>query len=55
MGCGRAAVRAAVEGDWPLVTVGQRPKEGEIVRNGRARRVPHALRYMLSVKHIEQS
>jgi hypothetical protein len=29
MGCGRAAVRAAVEGDWPFVTVGQRPKEAE--------------------------
>ena len=42
-------------GDWPFVTVGQRPKEGVGVRNGRARRVPHALRYMLSVKHIEQS
>ena len=49
MGCGRAAVRAAVEGDWPFVTVGQRPKEEVVVRNGRARRGPHALQYMLSM------
>jgi len=41
--------------DWPFMALGQRPKEGVVVRNGRAQRGPHARPYTLSVTHSEQS